>query len=988
MSGGDTTAPNPYTPRSEIQEPDLLAGRDNSLDEITHKLSQAANNQPRYHNIAISGEPGIGKTSLCNSLDSLSTELGLTSIQLSVESDQANNPAKLFKRIHRRLVRETRFGKIRTRGKALTRRLKQVMVNIPGVPIQFSLSAGPGIEERSKNKFGKTLSKVSDPVVLILDNAQAFLDSPSTLAKIYNVFSNLDGVLLVLAANTDLYEETTEELSHVWRKFDFYSITSYSSLSQTKDALQIPLNHDDGIKIPEETVQTVHDIAEGRPAEINLLGYYMYDEAKKSGRQELRLTPAVLSQTLSQLEHRQSSIDTSKVDQIKELSEECLRDLVAAIEAPAMSKEGLVNYCILRQFTEIRPTEYEARKEEKRDHISNLLKRELLSEDNTSNLKFTGGSYDQIFAKLSLYTRDSFDMPRRKAVLTKNDLIPHIHYELIDSTILNDISDCHSHFKPDASPTSPLYSLANEKTTASEELYTKPSRVSIVPEGYVIDYEQRSANKNGGSGEDYGRDQTCIFAVSLGWCDERFIVVIHAETDSVLDEIEKELDYVESRVSEIGVSIEWETEFSYYHEGVDLKQEGKCGKALEKFQEAVDLNPKFSPAWYQQGLIHQNHGDYEEAESVIDKALAHRSDWIDALIARGRVLWEQEKTDEFIRTVESVCTLLPDDSILLYECALRLEMDDPHKAAEFAERAYDTDKSLVEALVCSLACSYEDERYEDTIEYYERIKDRKDELESRQKRIVDLYYIGALVGQERFGEAFDEVTSFPDSLRTDPCAINYAAGVYLMKQEKWSEAEEYIFSAYNAREERMTEDKVEMSYKMCSQARENRTWVDLVFDERENRAYSSILPSIDDRSPLDRHIFMKRGEALFHLEMYDRALEEYRSAFTGRPSKEEKIEATVGEAKILAAKNEWDEALDVLQENKKLLEESVPALYLTCVARSNVDGTSSSTLELQQAIEIDADRVKELCRSDLFPDLWMEPERQIQYVEIQSQKMA
>ncbi|TKX47156.1 tetratricopeptide repeat protein, partial [Halorubrum sp. ASP121] len=166
----------------------------------------------------------------------------------------------------------------------------------------------------------------------------------------------------------------------------------------------------------------------------------------------------------------------------------------------------------------------------------------------------------------------------------------------------------------------------------------------------------------------------------------------------------------------------------------------KCESALEKFQEAVDLNPKFSPAWYQQGLIHQNHSNYEEAEAVIDKALSHRSDWIDALIARGRVLWEQEKTDEFIRTVESVCELLPDDSMLLYECALRLEMDDPHKAAEFAERAYDTDESLVEALVCSLACSYEDGRYEDTIEYYERIEDRKDDLEYRQERIVDLYY--------------------------------------------------------------------------------------------------------------------------------------------------------------------------------------------------------------------------------------------------------
>lgn len=868
----------------------------------------------------------------------------------------------------------------------MSRYLKQVMVSIPGSPLQFSLSSGPGIEDRSKTRFRKTLSNIPDPVVLILDNAQAFLDSPSNLAKLHNVFSDLDGVLLVLAADANLYEETTEELSHVWRKFDFYSITPFSTLSQTEEALKAPLDTDSNIQVPEETVQTVHDIAEGRPAEINLLGYYMYEEARQDGRQDLRITPQALSQTLDQLKHRQSSIDTSKVDQIRGLDEECLRDLVAAIEAPAMSKEGLVNYCILRQFTEIRPTEYEARKKDKRDHISELLDVGLLSCDNSSKLEFTGGSYDQIFAKLSLYTRDFFDIPNRREILTEDDLVPHIHYELIDSTVLTGIDNCHSHFKPDASPTSPLYSLTDEDATSSEELYTQPPHLSIIPEGFEIDYEQRSVDDNGDSWEGYARDQTCIIGVSLEWCDERFIVVIHVESDSVLEEVEKELKYVESRVSEIGVSIEWETEFSYYHEGVDLKQEGKCEDALEKFQSAVDLNPKFSPAWYQQGLIYQNHGEYEEAESVIDKALAHRSDWIDALIARGRVLWEQEKTDEFIRTVESVCELLPDDSMLLYECALRLELDDPHKAAEFAERAYNTDESLVEALVCSLACSYEDGRYEDTIKYHERIKDRKDELSDRQRRIVDLYNVGALAAQERFEEAFDEVTSFSGSLRMDPCAIDYAAGVYLLEQEEWSEAEEYLFSAYNAREERMTEDKVEMSYMMCSQARENRTWIDLVLDERENRAYSSLLPSVDDRSPLDHHIFLKRGEALFHLEAYDRALEEYRSACTGRLTEEEKIEVTIGEAQVLAAKEKWDELLDLLQENKELLEESVPGLYLTCVARNNMEDTPGSTLELRKAIEIDAEQVKELCHSDIFPDLWMGSERQIQYVEMKSKK--
>jgi len=61
MSRGHSTASNPYTPRSEIQEPDSLAGRDETLDEIVYKLSQAASDEPKFPNIAVSGKTWNGK---------------------------------------------------------------------------------------------------------------------------------------------------------------------------------------------------------------------------------------------------------------------------------------------------------------------------------------------------------------------------------------------------------------------------------------------------------------------------------------------------------------------------------------------------------------------------------------------------------------------------------------------------------------------------------------------------------------------------------------------------------------------------------------------------------------------------------------------------------------------------------------------------------------------------------------------------------------
>lgn len=985
MSRGYSTTSNPYTPRSEIQEPDSLAGRDETLDGIVYKLSQAASDEPKFPNIAVSGKPGMGKSSVCNCIPTISEELDLTPIQFNLEKEDANNPSKLIKRIHRKLLLENRIGRMKLRGRKLTRPLKEVMVNIPGVPVQFSLGSNPGFEHRSRQKFSKTLGRTENPVVLVLDNAHTLLDQPSTLTKLHNVFSDLDGLVLVLAGDEELYGETTREYGHVWRKFEFYTTGTFSSVSQTQEALRTPIRSEEDVEIPEETVHEVHEMTEGQPGEINLLGYYMYKQAGEKDSQTLQLTPAVLSQTLAQLEHRKPSLDTSKVARIDALSEGELRVLVATLEAPPMSKEGLVNYCVLRYFDKIRPTEYESQKEEKARLVEALLETDLLAKDDHSKIRFTGGSYDQLYAKLSLYTQDEFELPTDRAILTEDDIIAHIHYELIDKAVLGDIPDCHSLFKKDSSPTSLLYSLTVEETPDVEDLYAEVPRLSIETEGFEFSYDKRWTSIIDGEVDGYTRSQTCIFGVNLDWLDERYIVIIHADIEAVIDKVRKQLEYVESRVREIGISIQWDTEFSHYYQGLDDAKKGKCRKAIEEFQAAVEINPEFAPAWFLEGIVHKEHSDYEEAKTPLEEAVTHRSDWVDALIALSRVLWQLEETDEFIRTVESVSELLPDDSQFLHESALRLELDDPHKAVEFADRAYGTDNSFAESLVCAMGCSYEDDRYENAIEYYEKIANHDEDLPDRQQRIVDLYYAGTLIAQERFDEAFEEIASFSDGLGVDFCALNYAAGVCLMEQEQWSEALDYFISARNSKDDRMTESQVQMSYTMCSQARENRTWVDIVLDEREKRAYSSILPAIDDRSPLDRDIYKKEAEALLHVGKYERAIENFGAGLSYLASHQSDNELILGKVQALAANYDWEEAYELLDEHWEVLKVSVRALYLKSSVSHAVDDKSSSTLGLREAIDRDSEQVKDMIRSDIYPDLWIgDKEKQIRYVEMKT----
>ena len=983
MLSGQSTVPNPYTPRSEIEEPDSLAGRKETLDEIKYILSQAVSKNPKFLNIAISGQPGIGKSSVCNCISANSKELGLTPLQFNVEKEDVNNPSKIIKHVHRTLLAENWIGRNKLRYSKVTRVVKKVAVKIPGIPVELSLDPDPGFELRSRKKIKKTLSRTKNPVVLIFDNVHNFLEQPSTLTKFHNIFHDLDGVVLVLAGDEKLYEQTTEENGQVWRKFEFYTIDQFPSISQTREALRTPIQSQPDIEIPEETVYEVHELTEGRPGEINLLGYYMYKQAQGRDIRTLQLTPDVLSHTLDQLQHRKPSVDTSKVLQIDSLTEDELRVLVSILEAPLMTEQGIVSYCILREFDKIRPTEYEFKKKEKKRLLESLLDTDLLATDDQSKIRFTGKSYDHLYAKLSLYTKDEFEVPSERAVLADEDITAHIHFELIDKAVLGNIPDCRSLFKKDYSPTSPLYSLTVQETPDVEDLYVQVSKLSLDVEGFEFCYNQRHTSIIEGEVDGYPRSQTCIFGVNLDWLDERFLVIVQAENEAALENVRKQLGYLESRIKEVGFSIQWDTEFSHYYQGLEEAKMGNCRTAIKEFQSAVEINPKFAPAYFLEGIIHKDHSDYEDSKKALESAVTHRPDWVDALINLSRVLWQLEEIDDFIRTVESAADLLPDDSQFLLEVAIRLEIDDPHKALEFAIRAYETDNLFIEALICAMGCCFEEGRYEEVMDYYEMIENHEEELSDRQERIVDLYYAGTLIAQRRFDEAFQEVTSFKEGLGVDFCALNYSAGVCLMEQEQWSEALDYFDSALYSTEDRMTQDQMEMSYMMCSQARENRTWIDIVFDEREMRAYSSILPSIDDRSPLDWDIYKKSGETFLHLGEYEQAVEYFEAGLSDLPARRSDNELIIGNVQALAADDEWKEAYDLLVEHWDEICGSARALYLRSTISHEVGG--SSTMEIREAIDRDSELVKDMIRSDLYPDLWFgDEEKQIHYVNVKS----
>lgn len=132
------------------------------------------------------------------------------------------------------------------------------------------------------------------------------------------------------------------------------------------------------------------------------------------------------------------------------------------------------------------------------------------------------------------------------------------------------------------------------------------------------------------------------------------------------------------------------------NEGVELHDQGEYKKALEKYREALKLDPKFTQATYEMSLSSFELGDYANAEvycnQVIksaDSVLAPR-----AYAVKSEILLKKDKLDEAIKLLQKGLETYGDDYMLHFNLALNYyKQDEKEKSLTHVKRAIDIDKS-------------------------------------------------------------------------------------------------------------------------------------------------------------------------------------------------------------------------------------------------------------------------------------------------------
>lgn len=111
----------------------------------------------------------------------------------------------------------------------------------------------------------------------------------------------------------------------------------------------------------------------------------------------------------------------------------------------------------------------------------------------------------------------------------------------------------------------------------------------------------------------------------------------------------------------------------YYAEGVSLYEQGKYNQALEKFENALEIDPTYTEAWIYKGLTLDDFKRYSEALVCYDKAIALDPNNIISWYNKGIILGNQGYYEDSITCFDKVIAINPNDAEAWYNKGIALE---------------------------------------------------------------------------------------------------------------------------------------------------------------------------------------------------------------------------------------------------------------------------------------------------------------------------
>lgn len=694
------TFTNPYDFEKPVRTPELFAGRQKELAEIDYYLQLCRGERPVFHNLAMIGARAAGKTSLLNIIDHKAREKGILAVKVSLNDESSANEVILFKEvIDAVMTKGAELGMFEGLSGKIYKSFRKIVdmldasAEIPllfgtayiGVKKGASGSLSQQVLVHDLKKLWEEAEKHDVPAIaLLFDECDLLAKNETLLQKLRNIFSDIDGYMLVIAGTEKMFSAISEVFSPIPRFFKKIDVGNFPTAEETKECILKLLPEDEKALVNLGSVAEIHMITGGNPYEVQLVSHYMYKKHKEAGTPQIALDVDVLDNVLGELERLRKGGAHKIADVVRRCSHDELRAVLASLECPSATIDQLSRFMVLSEIDRHTLEELSTQVSFYGLILEGLRGRGII-EDADGKLRFSGDQFDVLYLKYLALSKGiadfQFGLP--------NEIDMNVEMRL-SNVLLKDLPEYEMTVRFDAEVLLPgSKGYKGRRAIFGGKFVTKGAK----PGEWVTLFSITPAEMDKRFYE--GDPSSTRFRVNVEWLKTGFVMQATVKDQAHLAGISRRIDLLKNKLLVLGIEILLKDEVHLTAEGIALKNKGDFDGAQRKYDEALRINPNYELAWADKGLAFFQRQDYANALKCFEKwtdvrpragvawehrgrALIHLGNFGKALEClqkavdlapevwsawdnRGRALLNLQKYDEAVTSFDRALMLKPDD---------------------------------------------------------------------------------------------------------------------------------------------------------------------------------------------------------------------------------------------------------------------------------------------------------------------------------------
>lgn len=657
---------NPYDFERPVKDPKLFAGRQKELNEISYYLELSKSERPVYHNLAIIGPRAVGKTSLLNMIEHMAEEKGMLAVKVSLNNETSSNEVLLFKEVFDNLLTKGAergmYGGISDQIYRSFRKvidLFDVSTQIPFLfgtaYVGFKKGQSTGLSQQVMvhdltTVYNEAKDKEIPTIVLLFDESDLFSQNKTFLQKLRNVFSELDGYILVFCGTEKMFPDMSEVFSPVPRLFKRIDVGNFPSVAETKDCILKPLADEEKKMVNEASIGEIHIISNGNPYEVQLLSHFMYRRFREQKASSIALDVEVLDNVLKEIERLRVGGHHKIANAIRKLMTiDQVKTALAVLECPDVTVDQLARFIVLSEIDSLDIQEVSSRIGFYELCIAGLVG-QIIRKDAEGNLTFAGDQFDVLYLKhfaLSKGIKEFlFGIPSEVDINVQNRLI---------NVLLKDLPEYEVNVRFDGlEPLGTPDGYKGQKIIFGGKFKPKPTKPGEWTTLFTFSPTEVDKRFYLGSSDSYR------FRVNVSFLGRGFVIQVTPKMPVDLTFVKRRVAELRTKLQVLGFDILSKDEIEYNLAGNNHAQRKEYSLALASFDEAIKINSNFELAWANKGRVQFQLRQYAEALRCFEKWSMIKPRRAEAWERIGAALVELHRYEEARTALQKATELQPE----------------------------------------------------------------------------------------------------------------------------------------------------------------------------------------------------------------------------------------------------------------------------------------------------------------------------------------